>query len=406
MNEEETIIKKAQELVQKINKRKDFETPEIDKEESELLKFVKEAKKQIKVLLLSSVVPNIYVLCFFSTLSKFLGKIFENAPDADIEINFLMMRDIIKYADFIKVPFREHHECIIPDFEKKMDSVKEMKTPEFESLVKNVLVNLMLKRESKIKLKKLILSGVRCPDISDYRREKEEAKLDEDRIENQIRNFEEEYEKLPEQPKVLFNEEQRDNEGYNMVEELLKIIVYSLKKGEKIILICGSPLKNYIDGFLEKHYEGLKDNLKMLSYSPPPPRNQKELPFYISIISGYLNEKEKIVDAIDEYFNCKVLTDLNSKLFKFESIEHICKENIGDYNLNRGGWLKEKLESWKKESVEAKKRRLISEIEEEVKKIEEYEKERAKDQKAEIKIINEGFLSIQDGVVSQLEFIL
>jgi hypothetical protein len=398
----------------------------VDTDKKRFVEWVKRDDKSVKILPLI-ITSNIYLLAILATLSTMLSVLIkEGEKDIDdIGIDFLVGKGLTKYSDFIKKSFTENYNSIIPDFcGDNLTTVIEINFSELKSLLNILIVSLEIEG---VNLRKII-KRVSHTDLEDYCREN--VKRDRG-IEQTIKEWiSRRRGGLPDDEIGKRTQEVSLNKGYNITEELLKIVRSFLQhtkneSRDKFILIVATPVKDSIKWFFTEKMEELEldkgrlDDIMFVSYTDPTgPKDPKviveSIPSYLTIVSKYLNSQE-IVYAIDEYFHSKMMDATKSRKFQCEKF-HEEIERIREVQSFKS--LNDKLKKYcelKKSDLEILNNYLekldpdrcsasdLGGLRETLEKI---RTDYVKKQKKELEVINDGFLTVQNDILEQLKLIL
>ena len=347
---------------------------------------------KIRIFMLTTTLPNPYTLVMFGVLKLFLENIKNKYPEFNtkLSINFLLIHEIAKYKKM--TPFfnliTKHYRIFIPDeleelkedlkedaLKRHVSSIIEMRLNEIKTLVNMILLNIVDAKEEMILTKENILN-FSYDDI--FNRSKEIFKNDE------VKTFMNVL-KEPESPqlKKLFFEKVDDDKD-NLVKCLLEIFYHELsstKEKTATFFIIDQWFKKMIEGGLctqESPTAIFKDIYKQLICPIADPTISLEEEDFVL----YLNPISKYMGAISElnvnYFS-SLLYNLSCRLFK-EHFEEFYRE-YDRYRLlltlsDKGGFESE---------IDGSKERL---------------------QEALDKIINSGFLTVQEEeIIAQLIYI-
>lgn len=370
----------------------------------------KKDKSEVNILVPIPPVANVYILGVYAALSRVLELLSDQGKiDPDhIKIKFLLMKDVMKKINIIEDPIVDHYSEMIEGLEKVDDTIIEIRSAEFKSLTSTVLIGL-----NDVKTKEIVLKSLEYYDIEKYL----DVKADTD-FKKHIEEFRELAVKdglkaeVPANVKKVSLYDGLSDHKNHPFGFLLQIVNYFLSenkdKDKKIILVVSDVTRGLIVDFFTRYYSGewsLKnENIAFGDYPDPakkPEFKEKIPPAYLTILSEYKNKDLDFVGdplwfagMLGEYLKCKAfghVSEYNDMVNKVEKC--IEKSNT---RIRLGGLSGDKL----RKSGQDKEYYTAVNAEEEC------ENSLKKYQDMINKNITAGFLSIQEDIVAQLEFIL
>lgn len=337
--------------------------------------------EEVDIVIFSSLSSNVYMLNIFVTLSKVLKLLSEKGKiKSTIKIKLLIPYDLTNELDILMDPLKDHYGTIITIKGNMMQSIIQIRSFEFKSLVNSIIRGL-----NNLETKDIVLNDVEYHDILGYVI-KNDIKV-EPSFEQSIEQFRKEnIDEWDPIKRVLFTASTKNNKEFHALGELLKIINHYENNKKKIVLIVSTKVKKWIEQFFKQQNTGF---INFACYKEPLEVFEEPFsPFsYYTLVSPYINEHEHsdFIENLDELWFAGMLKDLDSSAFGSEIEYQYIIADGADFNT----------------LIRSPTGKLLDDV-----RARYVKKDRKNHQKALIKAINLGFLTIQEDIISQLKLIL
>lgn len=278
----------------------------LTEEKEEMLLNNLDSVKPINILMVSFPTSNIYTLSILLRLFEVLNILMEKCKSENIKICFILISDINK-TELVKKTIITHYDPIIPNSEKYLNKIVNIRKIEFESMMKLFLLKSNIKGVKEI--------DTEFKSLEDFKEKPECLNfLDNSVIETTLDTNRKEIEReMIDIRKEIFLDE----------DYLLKALtksLYCLHK-ENIILIAPDDVNKVIE-LIERKLAGIKHfNLSLKSKFfvdyPEPLKmfgsGEKTVPSFYTVISSYINSKEQSDFTVENVKD--ILKILNNRFF-------------------------------------------------------------------------------------------
>lgn len=362
-----------------------------------------EMVKKIQIVILSSTLPNPYLLVMFGVLRLFLEEIRNRYPavKSEIYINFLLIHEIGKSEKMgiYFEPIKEHYKFFIAHEEgegvsvkKDISSIIEMRFEEFKTLANKIVLTLVDEKTGKKMLAKDTILNFEYDYIYDLSDKIGEDHKEVNKFMNSCENGELKNPKSELEPIIRTIFFTKIGEKEELVKYLLDIFCHKLSAPQNenaLFFITDRWLKKLIGKYLNSQSPSstiFKEIYKRLICPSEDPKF-KELALYLNPISKY-----KVAGTeIDEKYFSSLLQKLSCELFD-EPFEQFYGKVITEY------------EQYMSASHDLKLDLLNPEPNEEV--VKAYKEKQKKYQKLLNDTIANGFLTVQEeDILAQLIYI-